>query len=249
MTPAYPGSGIIRPKIDEKRVEKSKQDTYRSVVGTLLYLIKHSRPDISNCVRELSNVLDSCTMGDYKCMFRAVKFVKQTRFKGLKMNPVVNKNEVWYLNAYVDSDWAGDTEMRKRVSGWDLYLEKCLIGWGSRAQKTVSISSSTAEYVAITDVCKEVLFVKNIMQSLGLVLDYPIIIHCDNVGALYMAKNNESRRTKYLDTQYHFVREYVEDGVVKIIFVHSEDNRVDPYTKNVSEPIYKKNVECLINYR
>ena len=66
-------------------------------------------------------------------------------------------------------------------------------------------------------------------------VELPIIINCDNVGAIYLSKNNESRCTKHIDIRYHFVREYVEDKIVKILFVHTENNLADPFTKNVSE--------------
>ena len=65
----------------------------------------------------------------------------------------------------------------------------------------------------------------------------PIIINCDNVGAIYLSNNNESRRTKHIDIKYHFVREYVDAGVVKIIFVTSKNNKADPFTKNLNKKV------------
>ena len=107
----------------------------------------------------------------------------------------------------------------------------------------MSLSSSTAEYVGITEVCKEVLFIRNVATSLGLRFKLPIVIICDNISAVFLSKNNEGKRTKYLDTQYHFVREYVENGTVVVVFVRSEDNRADPFTKNVTEVVYRRHSE------
>ena len=73
----------------------------------------------------------------------------------------------------------------------------------------------------------------------------PIIIYCDNMGALFLAKNYEGKRTKYLDIRYHFVREYVRDGIFSILFVLTLENRADPFTKNVSNSIFAKNRDYL----
>ena len=82
-------------------------------------------------------------------------------------------------------------------------------------------------------------------------VSYPIIVHCDNAGAIHMTQHGDGKRTKHIDVRYHFVREYVEQGVVKIIFVKSEENLADPYTKNTSEQVYHehyngymKPIEC-----
>ena len=123
---------------------------------------------------------------------------------------------------------------RKSVSGWLIYLCDCIIGWVSRSQKTLELSSSSDEYISMNEVCKEVLFIKNILESLKLRVKLPIIIMCYNVGEIYISKNNEIKRTKYLDVKYHFIREYIENGVIKIIFFKSKDIMNDPIKMNLS---------------
>ena len=61
------------------------------------------------------------------------------------------------MNTYVDSDWGGDKNNRKSVSGWTIFVNECLIGWGSRGQKMVTLSSTEAEYVGVSEICKEIL--------------------------------------------------------------------------------------------
>ena len=77
-----------------------------------------------------------------------------------------------------------------------IYLFDCIIGWGSCSQKSVALSSSSSEYIEMNEVCKEVLFIKNILESLKLRVKLPIIIMFDNVGEIYISKNNEIKRTK-----------------------------------------------------
>jgi hypothetical protein len=66
-------------------------------------------------------------------------------------------------------------------------------------------------------------------------------VNVDNVGAVYLSKNaTTGNRTKHIDTRYHFVREYVEDGIVKVVFVRSEDNDADIFTKNLNGETFEK---------
>jgi Reverse transcriptase (RNA-dependent DNA polymerase) len=78
-TPTGPGVKVMQPKNEETRLTKGEQEEYRSGVGSLLYLLKHSRPDISNCVRELSKVMDGANLAHQKMLHRAIKFVDHTK--------------------------------------------------------------------------------------------------------------------------------------------------------------------------
>ena len=85
------------------------------------------------------------------------------------------------------------------------------------------------------------MFVKQILEFLGIEIKYPIVVNVDNVGAIFLASSPSSgQRTRHIDIRYHFVREFIEDGVLKIIFVRSEENDSDMFTKNVTEILYKK---------
>ena len=96
------------------------------------------------------------------------------------------------------------------------------------------LSSTEAKYVAVSEVCTEILFIKQVLEFLGVKIAYPIVVNVDNIGAIYLAKNETmGQRTKHIDVRHHFVREYIEDGIVKIVFIRSEDNMADPFTKNM----------------
>ena len=113
------------------------------------------------------------------------------------------------------------------------------IAWKARAQRGVTLSSTEAEYVAISEVCREILFVAQILEFLNVKVKRPIVVRVDNVGAIYMANNQTtSQRTKHVDVRYHFVREYIEDGMVQIVFVKSKDNDADIFTKNLDGETY-----------
>ena len=122
-TPGTPGNGLMRPLDKKPKVTVEVHTMYRSGVGMLLFLVKHTRPDIANPVRELSKLNDCPTPIAVKEMFRVIKFVLDTPEKGLKMKPELN--DVWRIVAYSDSDYAGDKETRISVTGFIIFLLGC----------------------------------------------------------------------------------------------------------------------------
>ena len=239
-TPAPSGTHIIRCQDDEAKLSDEEQAEFRSGVGSLLYLLKHSRPDLSNSVRELSKVMDAANKAHQKALFRAIKFVEQTQERKLVLSPIHNSIH-WEIKAFSDSDFAGDTDTRKSVSGYIIYLNGAAIAWRSKGQKSVSLSSTEAEYMAISEVAMEILYIVGILKFLDVKINYPIEVNVDNIGAVYLSKNaTTGNRTKHIDTRYHFVREYIEDGIVKVVFVRSEDNDADIFTKNLNGETFER---------
>ena len=88
------------------------------------------------------------------------------------------------------------------------------------------------------------------MESLGIKFELPIIVRVDNVGAIFMAENvTATSRTRHVDARYHFVREFIEDGYIKIVFVKSGDNYSDGFTKNVTQDVYQKQIHTNLQHR
>ena len=161
-TPGTPGQGLVRVEENEKAVSNDEQTEYRSGVGMLLFLTKFSRPDISNAVRELSKMNDKACEGHVKELFRVIKFVLDTRYWSLRYR-IERKDKnvtMWKVKAYSDSDFAGDKDTRLSICGYGIYLFDCLISWRSRAMRTHALSSTEAEYIAVSEVTCEILFIK-----------------------------------------------------------------------------------------
>jgi hypothetical protein len=110
-------------------------------------LVKHSRPDISNSVRELSKVADGATEGHFKALLRTVKYVMDTEDLGLLLQPKLNQDG-FYLEGISESEYAGDPDTRISVYGYVLYFCGAPIAWKSKAGKSVTLSSTEAEYYA-----------------------------------------------------------------------------------------------------
>jgi hypothetical protein len=111
----------------------------------------------------------------------------------------------------------------------------------------VSLSSTEAEYKAASETATEVLFLKMLMEFFGMKIELPVTIKVDNLGAIYLSKSaSTSNRTKHIDTHYHFVRNYIEDGILTIEFVRSEENQADVFTKNLHREMFKRHQKTIM---
>jgi hypothetical protein len=209
--------------------------------------VKYSRPDIANIVRELAKCMDGATPEAFKELTRVLQFVVNTKDYGLLIEPKWDKNNQWNLVVYTDSDWAGDKENRHSVTGYIMFLMGVPVMWKSRLQRTVALSSTEAEYYAISETAKEIKFIFQILESIGIKIKLPIIVKVDNVGAIFMAENvTATKLTRHVDARYHYVREFIEEGFIKIIFVKSDDNKADGFTKNLKTELYEKHSESYL---
>ena len=246
MTPGTPRFTARRLENEEDKVNAQDHETYRSGVGTLLYLTKHSRPDISNPVRELSKTMDAPAPAHLKEMYKLIKFVLSTKDYGLKFK-LIKSMRKWVLKALSDSAFASDKETRISVFGYVIYFCGIPIAWRSKGMKSVVLSTTEAEYMVLSEVVKELKFIVQLLQTMNITVELPITVHVDNVGTIWLSNyRNTGDRTKHIDIRTAFVKEYQEDLKIIITFVKLEDNEADIFTKNTSSSIYQKHQEKLV---
>jgi hypothetical protein len=246
-TPGAPKTVVLRPISTDELISAKDQSLYRSGVGMLLYLIKHSRPDLSNAVRELTKVLDGATPAHMKAMLRVIRFVFETKNYALRLKPNIVDGKL-LLKGISDSEFAGDRNIRKSVYGYIIYYCGAPISWKSKAGQSVTLSSTEAEYYAASETAKELVFVANLLKSMNVSFETPVSLLMDNTGAIYLANNfTTGQRSKHIDIRAHFVRELIVSGMLRTIFVKSEDNDGDIMTKNVSEELFIKHTDKLMD--
>ena len=213
----------------------------------VLYLVKHSRPDIANACRELAKCMTKAHKAAWKELLRVIKFVLDSQEKGLRIVPKMIEGKLQLkLVGYSDSDWAGDKDDRKSVSGFVLFLCGVPIMWRSKSQATVALSSAEAEYVAVSEMAKEVVFVVQVLITLGVPVETPVECFVDNMGAIFMAENPSSQgHTRHIDMRWHYVKD-LNGKLIVIKFVKSGENKADGFTKNVSGEIYERHEPALL---
>jgi hypothetical protein len=157
----------------------------------------------------------------------------------LKLKPNLD-DENWDLVVYSDSDLARDVENRISRIGFIIYLLELPIYWRSKRQKGLTLSSGEAKYVAMSESKKEIRFIFYLLRYMGISVKLPIMVRTGNIGAMFMAENAcYGVRYRNIDTRYNFIRENVEDGFIKNIFVKTARNDSDLSTRNVNKDSYK----------
>ncbi|GJZ89418.1 hypothetical protein Tco_0661200 [Tanacetum coccineum] len=145
---------------------------------------------------------------------------------------------LWYskdtdmsLTAYADADHAGCQDTRHSTSGSAQFLGDKLVSWSSKKQKSTAISSTEAEYIALSGCCSQILWMRSQLTDYGFQFN-KIPLYCDNRSAITLCCNNvQHSRAKHIDIHYHFINEQVENGIVELYFVRTEYQLADIFTK------------------
>ena len=230
---------MIGGKVDGiSKVDEKTQSMYRSGVGTLFHLTNRSRPDITNPVRELSKSMDGASMAQVTEMYRMINVVLETKTLWLRMVPIFNHG-IWNLEALSDSDFANDKDTRYSVYGHIIYFCGVPVVWNFKSMKSVVLSITEAEYVADSEVVKQIKVLYQMLRSMEFKVPLPVKVQVDNVGAIWLANNSSvSERTKNVNLRARFVRDMIKDQVIEITFVMPAENDSDIMTKNQQEQHY-----------
>ena len=138
------------------------------------------------------------------------------------------------LAGYTDSAWAGCASDRKNTSGCCFGLGSAVVSWLSRKQKSVALSSSEAEYMAVSQASYEVIWLHKMLVGLFGQRLRPIVIYCDNQSCIKLTENPVFHdRSKHIEIRYHFIRDCVQRGVVKLEYISTEEQVADILTKSL----------------
>jgi hypothetical protein len=202
---------------------------YRSVVGALQYCTL-TRPDLSFAVNQLCQHLQSPTSTHWIAAKRVLLYLKHTADHGL----LYSKGSL-HLQAFCDSDWAGNPDDRRSTSGFGVFLGNCLISWSAKKQPVVSRSCTEAEYRSMAITTAELFWIRMLFQELQVPLPLAPVLWCDNVSALALASNPVFHaHTKYIEVDYHFIREKVINRDILVKFISTMDQLADIFTKGLS---------------
>lgn len=200
---------------------------YRSVVGSLQYLTL-TRPDISFAVNKVCQFLSQPTEAHWEAVKRILRYVKGTLDTGLR----IRKSPFLNISIFTDADWAGCVDDRRSTGGFAVFVGPNLVSWSAKKQPTVSRSSTEAEYKALANGAAEAMWVSSLLKELGVTQQQVPVLWCDNLGATYLTANPVFHaRTKHIEIDFHFVREQVADGALKVRFISSQDQLADVFTK------------------
>lgn len=224
---------------------------YMSAVGSLLYAAIGTRPDIAHAVNVISKFMENPGQAHWLAVKRILRYIKGTVNKALVFTSKGITGNQLYVSAYSDADWAGDIEDRKSTTGFVVRIGDSSVIWCTKKQKTVSLSSAEAEYMALAAVVQEVKWVNQFLCELLMPyvkLSLCISVYVDNQAAIMISKNDVYHdRTKHIDIRYHFIRDAIKDGLFKIEWVSTEQQLADGFTKALSTITFNKLFHSVMN--
>jgi hypothetical protein len=244
ITPAVPGD-VLRGGEPKDYVTETTMSKYRSGVGKLLHVMKWSRPVIMKCVRELSRFMSSALGSHVQAMYRTMKYCIGTPNRGLLLKPDSkwngDPNFEFTVTGKSDSDYAKDSATRRSVTGYSTFLNGAPVSMKSRMQSCVTLSVTEAELVSGTQCAQDMLYIMRVLESMGLRVKKPMILHMDNKGAIDLTHNwSVGGRTRHVDVRYYFLRDLKEENVIRVVWIPSDDNCSDIFTKNLAGPKFEK---------
>ncbi|GJX83321.1 retrovirus-related pol polyprotein from transposon TNT 1-94 [Tanacetum coccineum] len=208
---------VERTKLDEDLSGIPVDQTqYRSMIGSLMYLTA-SRPDLVFAVCMCARYQSKPTKKHLEAVKRVFRYLQGS----INMGLWYPKDTAMALTAYADADHAGCQDTRRSTSGSAQFLGDKLVSWSSKKQTSTSISSTEAEYIAMSGCCAQILWMRSQLSDYGFAYNH-IPLYCDNKSAIALCCNNvQHSRSKHIDIRHHFIREQVEKGVVELYFVRT----------------------------
>jgi Reverse transcriptase (RNA-dependent DNA polymerase) len=225
---------------------------YRSVIGKMNYLEKSTRGDLAFSVHQCARFMSQPMRVHGEAVKRIGRYLLGTRNKGFVVLPDMNKS----FECYVDADYCGnwdpmqseDPNSAKSRTGYVIMYHSCPIMWASRLQSVFALSTTEAEYVALSTALRDVIPVMDLlteMQEHGYSVDRVPTIKCklfiDNSGAFEQAKTAKYRpRTRHINAAWHHFRSYVANGLIHIHSIRTDWQLGDTFTKQVSKEDFVK---------
>ena len=223
------------------QISRMKGVPYSEAIGSVLWPVVVSRPDAAFAIGVLSQFIQNPGPAHWEGLKRVINYLGCTKNLWLTLGGAKEN----LVEGFCDADWAGQKH-RHSISGFSFHYGVGAVSWSSKKQNIVALSSTEAEYVAQTHAAKEAIWLQSFISEIRGNKKDPLTILCDNQGAIALAKDNKFHaRTKHIDLRYHFVREAVEDGKIKVAYIPTDENVSDIFTKPLAKPKFQKFVELL----
>ncbi|KAJ4711012.1 Retrovirus-related Pol polyprotein from transposon TNT 1-94 [Melia azedarach] len=230
-------SVAFAPKSVEEK-EYMSRVPYTSAVGSLMYAMVCTRPDLAQSVSVVSGFMGEPSKEHWQAVKRIFRYLKGTFDVGL----IYGGDTQCLVTGFSDSDYAGDVDSRRSMTGYVFTLGSSVVSWKATLQPTVTLSTTEAEYMTLTEAAKEGIWLKGLVSDLGLHHDQAIV-YCDSLSAICLAKDQvHHERTKHIDVRYHFLRSEKRSKVNK---VGTADNPADMFTKPVPHSKFQHCLDLL----
>ncbi|XP_043703078.1 secreted RxLR effector protein 161-like [Telopea speciosissima] len=244
--PISKGEKLNKGQCPRNDVERNsmKDKPYASAVGSLMYAQVCTRPDIAFAVGVLGRFQSNVGLAHWTAAKKVMHCLQRT--KDFKL--VFNRSENLEVVGYSDSDYSGCTDDMKFTSGYIFLMGGGPISWKSVKQTIIASSTMQAEFVALFEATKQVVWLRNFISELKVVdsISRPLRVWCDNTSAVCFSKNNKkTSSSKHIEIKYLLVKEKVCSKEVEVEHISMEKMVVDPLTKDLAVGVFKRHVSSM----
>lgn len=225
--------------LDDTDIDMTLEYQCRALIGSLMYAMVSTRPDLATAVSYLSRFQSKPSLKLWKALKRVLRYVKHT----VDYNLIFLRNECDTLIGYADADFARDHD-RKSTSGYMFKLFGNTITWRSKKQSTVALSTTEAELISLCEASVEACWLIKLLSDLNINVENVIIFE-DNQSTMKTVKNPDQKRLKHLDVKYNFIKQKVEEGIIKVLYVSTQMQIADILTKPLPRERFCKLVKML----
>ena len=221
---------------DEQDVDPTQ---YRRLIGSLRYLC-NTRPDLAFSVGIASRFMERPKVSHLAAVKRILRYVKGTLGCGI-LFPASDMGKSCELLGYTDSNWCGDKDDRKSTAGYVFMFGGAPISWCSKKEPVVALSSCEAEYIAASLCACQAVWLVNLLRELDSNTRGAVLLLVDNVSAINLAKNPIAHgRSKHIEMRFHYLRDLVSSGQLRLSYCRSEEQVADLLTKAVTNDVFKR---------
>lgn len=223
---------------------KMNQTPYVSGVGSIMYGMVCSRPDLAHAISIIRRFMGDLGSAHWEAVKWTLRYLNGSLNAGLRYKKTTHEAAI---TGYVDADFVGNVGTRKSLTGYVFTLFGTTISWKENQQSVVALSTTEAEYMALAEGVKEAIWLKGMVNELG-IAQACITIHCDSQSVIHLANHQMYHEsTKHIDVKLHFIRDVIESEKVKVEKVLTEENPADMFIKSLSSVKFKHCLD-LINF-
>ncbi|GKC27350.1 retrovirus-related pol polyprotein from transposon TNT 1-94 [Tanacetum coccineum] len=215
-----------------EEVKRMQNVPYALVVGSVMYAVRCTRPDIAFAQNITSRFQQNPGEPHWTAVKNILKYLRNTKDMFLVYGG--NPEAELRVDCYCDAGFETDKDDIKSQTGYVFVLNGGAVDWKSSKQSTIVVSAIEAEYIVVSEAAMEAVWIRKFISGPGIVptINEPIKMFCDNSSALLIANEpGVQKGARHYHRRYHYVRECIELGEINLLKVHTYDNLADPFTK------------------
>lgn len=239
-TPFNEKTEILRAT--DQEVEDARHLDYRTFLGKLMFVAVGSRPDISATITLLASHTARPSEAHYVALKHLLRYLVGTRNRSI----VYSRDFPLVPRYFADANWGGEFTKRRSTTGALVMMAGAPVAWRSKLQVVVAQSSTEAEYYALTDIAKTILWHRQLLPFFHIPQLLPSLIFADNLSAIRLAKDSvDHQRSRHIDIKHHFIRDHYEKKEIDFKYVGTKDNAADILTKTLGTNLHSRSVGAL----